>query len=364
MLQGVRQNVLQWWTLDIRNQKEKGAKSKSVVLAVDVVLPDRPFKKYQLSFKFCIPFSRANRVIVIVVLIPMCLLSQVHFLSFSSSNLTSAMSSAAAIWEIPEVLLYQIISFAAGPTHRARVVCHQLSPLCHRAHSTLSLETHAIWDAILTTDYGVTDGNHSTKRKRVSSRLQQSHLQRVRDAHLMIKDNTEIAYFYLTEMCMTSSKKACLSRARLTSLLDEYGPHLRLNHLVSSGGSFLVEVCRARHVTEKVILKCVEEFMERRNTNVNLVTNEPGQLTALCVAAARGMHHVVTYLVDKQRADHTIPCSGRFRLNTKPKRTVLCTNAIPLQFAMKMLTEEKAAGAHDSDLRSLKSCIQQLHAKL
>jgi hypothetical protein len=274
---------------------------------------------------------------------------------------TLTMTTISILWELPEVLLYQIVSFVAGPTHRAHVVCHQLIPLCKSAHYTLSLETNTIWDAILTSDYGVMDDTHSRKRKRVSQRLKQSHLQRVRDAHLMIKDNTEIAYFYLTEMCVASSKKSCLSKARLASLIDEYGPHLRLDHLVSSGGSFLVEVCRARHVKEAAILKCVEALLEHQNVNVNLVTNEPGHITALCVAAARGMATVVKYLL-KKGADQGIQCTGRFRLYTQSRRTVKCTNATPIEFAEKIRSEEKAEGASENDLKDLTKTIQYLVA--
>lgn len=270
------------------------------------------------------------------------------------------MCTTIAFWDLPEVLVYQIISFSAGPTHRAHVVCHQLTALCKSARSTLS-ETNAIWDAILNSDYGVADVSHSRTRKRISQRLKQSHLQRVRDAHLMIKDNTEIAYFYLSEMCIASSKKACLSKARLSSLIDEYGPHLRLNHLVSSGGSFLVEVCRARHVKEAIILKCAEELLERRNMNVNLVTNEPAHITALCVAAARGMSTVVKYLLSKG-ADQNIPCSGRFRLYTQSRRSVKCLNATPMEFAKTIRTEEIAEGASENDLSDLNKTIQHLAA--
>jgi uncharacterized protein YerC len=271
------------------------------------------------------------------------------------------MTTTPIFWELPEVLLYQIVSFAAGPTHRAHVVCHQLIPLCKSAYKILSLDTNTIWDSILRGDYGVMDDTHSRKRKRVSQRLKQSHLQRVRDAHLMLKDNTEIAYFYLTEMCVASSTKSCLSKARLASLIDEYGPHLRLNHLVSSGGSFLVEICRARHVTEAAILQCVKALMEHHNVNVNLVTNEPGHITALCVAAARGMATVVKYLLSKG-ADQSIPCTGRFRLYTQSRRTAKCTHATPIEFAEKIRSEESAEGASEDDLKDLTKIIQYLLA--
>ena len=277
-------------------------------------------------------------------------------------------NTAASLWDLPEVIQFHVISFVAGPTQRTAVVCKQLMPLCKGAYATLSLPTNAIWDAILSSDYGVTDDAHSKKRKRCSDRLKQSHLQHIRDAHFNIRYNTEIAYVYLSEMCMASHKKACLSKAKLLSLIDTYGPHIRFNQLVSSGGTFLVEICRARspYISETAILKCTEELVERHNVNVNLMTHEPGTLTALCVAAARGMSNVVKYLLSRG-ADPRIPCSGRFRLytpsrGTQSRRIVKCTQATAMEFAKKMKEEEKAEGASESDLRSLTRSIKYLAA--
>jgi hypothetical protein len=264
------------------------------------------------------------------------------------------------LWELPEVLLFQIISYVSGPTQRARVVCHQVGTLCKASHNAL-LKNYSspLWSAILKQDYGAQLNELSSKRS--SKRLKQSHLQRVRDAHKMTKDNTEIAYYYLTEMCIGSSKKAGLSRTKLSSLLEEYGPHLRINHLTSTGGTFLVECCRARNVRESAILRCVEELVERRGAVVNLPTNEqpPNSLTALCVASARAMPSVTKYLLQKG-ADPSLTSTGRFRLYTRPRRTVRCTDATPLEFASQIRSAEKQEGASDVELKDLDKVIRLL----
>jgi hypothetical protein len=135
---------------------------------------------------------------------------------------------------------------------------------------------------------------------------------------------------------------------------------LRLNEVVSSGGLFLVEVCRARNVKEGVILRCVQELVELRGAIVNLCTNEPpSSLNALSVAAVRGMATVVKYLL-QAKADATIACSGRFRLHTNPKKSLRCDNVTPLQFATSMIEAERAEGATERALRDLVACIRLL----
>lgn len=262
------------------------------------------------------------------------------------------------LWELPEEILFQIISFAAGPTHRAFLICHRLGRLCRVARKTFLNESSPIWDALLVEDYGVSKAHGVTKRS--SKRLRQSCVQRVRDAHLMVKDNTEIAYFYLSEACVSTGKDK-LSRRRLCGLLEEYGPHLRINSRISTGGTFLVECCRARHVKESVILKCVQELVEQQNARVNLSSSEtpPHKLTALCVASARGMPTIVRYLL-KVGASPGIRCTGRFRLYKRARRTVKCTDSLPLDFARTIRDAEQAEGASENDLRDLNKCIKLL----
>jgi hypothetical protein len=184
---------------------------------------------------------------------------------------------------------------------------------------------------------------------------------------VLIKDNTEIAFFYLSELVAAKGKEKCLTKSRMCRILDEYGPHLRINMTVSSGGLFLVEVCRARHVKEVNILKCVHELVKNRCVTamgVNLKSNESPQSssqTALCVAAVRGMFTVVQYLL-KVGASTRIQSSGRFRLHCQPKKTLRCIDATPLEFATAMRAAEQEAGAKPRDLMGLEKCIKALRS--
>ena len=267
----------------------------------------------------------------------------------AATTTTPAASSSTPFLYLPDVLLHQIIAFAAGPTYRASVVCHQLALLNHEANRLFLNEDSVIWDAIQTNDYGV-QKHHSGAKRRASKRLKQTHLQRVRDAHLMVRNNTEIAYYYMSETCVGTGKNK-LSKSKLCSILGEYGPHLRINSRMSTGGTFLVEACRARHVRESIILRCVEELVERHDAQLNVTTFEPQSygLTALCVAAARGMPTVVKYLL-RAGASPSIRSTGRFRLYTNARKTVKCTSATPLEFAVRIRDAEIAEGVDENDL--------------
>lgn len=157
-------------------------------------------------------------------------------------------------------------------------------------------------------------------------------------------------------------KKAELTKRGLCGLLNEFGPHLRINTTLSSGGLYLVEVCRARHVRESVVLKCVQELVEERGAIADLFTSEApnSSLTALCVAAVRAMPTVVKYLLCTARASRDIRSSGRFRLMAQPKKSLRCNNVTPLEFAQKMRQAEIEAGASARDLVNLNKCIRLL----
>jgi hypothetical protein len=178
------------------------------------------------------------------------------------------------------------------------------------------------------------------------------------DISELIHDNTEIAFFYLSEM--VSLARGGLTKAKLRGLLDEYGP-IRTNNVVSSGGVFLVELCRARHVKESVILACVQEMVESHGALVDASTRESERCreSPLCVAAARGMPTVVKYLLQRG-ASPELRSSGRFRLHHVPKRSLHRKNARPLEFSQAMRAAEKEAGATDRSLGALDKCIKRL----
>jgi hypothetical protein len=306
--------------------------------------------------------------------------------------------------DLPEILLFRIISFVAGPTERVCVLCHQIAPLCRMSSKILREKESPLWSAILMEDYGINtpldsfvmyenDEPKSYKQPRIqiepqqkrpstlasftrrppprrcSKRLQQAKVrlglqQCVRDAHNLIRDHTEMAYYHWSELCIQT--KPGISRAKLVSLLREF--HIQspwINRLTSTGGTFLVECCRARHVRELTILQCVRELVEKWGANISIPTQEGNDvsLTALCVAAARAMPTVVKYLLSQQQKlfSPTDPSkrrtsltsfvsSGRFRLASNPRRTVQCRNATPLEFVNTIYSAEQNEGAKEVDL--------------
>jgi hypothetical protein len=274
---------------------------------------------------------------------------------------SSQQPTTFAVWELPEVLLYHVASFVAPQTERASFFCHKIAPLCKASLKAILEEDKSIvlWDLVLSGDYGVEHGNRKTQR-RSCKRLRRSPVDQVRDAHKNLVDNTEIAYFYLWELSYASTKN-CLTKSKLCGILNEYGPNLMLNKTVSSGGTFLVEVCRARHTTQSTILHCVQELIERRGASIDVPTNESANsiLSALCVAAVRAMPKVVEYLLSKG-ASQDIRCNARFRLYTNPKKSVRCADVTPLEFAKAMLDAERAEGASEQDLRDLNRVIKLL----
>lgn len=269
-------------------------------------------------------------------------------------------SVGLGIWEVPDVILFHIVSYMAAPTHRTTVLC-QLGTLCKAANeSILQNEEGTLWQTVLKEDYGAVMRNSSTRQEsRCSKRLRRSAYNRVREAHGLVKANTEIAFFYLTELCSSADKP--LSRARLCNLIEEYGPHLRINSRLSSGGVYLVEICRARHVRESVIQRCVQELVESYGALVDLRSDEStsSRQTALAVAAVRGMSSVVKYLL-QQGASISLLSSGRFRLHTSSRRSIKCMGDTPLGFAKLMRTAELEAGATKQDLRGLDASIRLL----
>jgi len=287
------------------------------------------------------------------------------------------------------VILYHITEYCAPPTHRSNVLIHQLALLCRDARRNI-LENErsvALWGAVLSGDYGAAGvggsgtttysagggsrhKNTAGTTRRSCKRLKRSPVHRVRDAHKRMIDNTVFSFFYISELAHVSSgsssrgggkTKEGLTKRKLIGLLDQFGPNLRFNYPVSSGGTFLVEVCRARHVEESMILKCVKELVEHRGAMVDIPTQEAknSHLTALCVAAVRGMPTVVQYLL-QQGASRKELCSGRFRLATNARKSVRCTDATALEFATTMKQSELEQGATTSELVKLSKCIHSL----
>jgi len=267
-----------------------------------------------------------------------------------------------ALWELPEIILYRIAQFASSPTKRASLICHRIAPLCKESYRSLLIEERkcaGLWDLILTGDYGIV--TKINEKKRCSKRLRRSPAHKVGDAHRMMIANTELAYSDLWELGY-SSKKNALTKQKLSNILDEYGP-VMINRTMRSGGNFLVEVCRSRNSSPKVVFHCVQELVERRGACVNISTydSKSSSLTALCVASVRGMHKVVDFLLSNGAlASINIRCTGKFRLFKNPKRSLRCNHVTPLEFSEQMLAAEAKEGATEQDLKDLNRCIKLL----
>jgi hypothetical protein len=266
------------------------------------------------------------------------------------------------IWELPEILLYQIAQYGAPPAERASFLCHKIAALSRASYHSILVDegkSVGLWDLVLMGDYGVVKSSTDESR-RSCKRLKRSPADQVKFAHKRLIDNTEIAYYYLTELSSSSTKNS-LSRSKLVGILNEYGPHLMMNRTLSSGGTFLVEVCRCRNVVQNTILQCVQELVEHRGALVNFATTEASNstLTALCTASVRGMPKVVEYLLS-HGASTDIPCSGRFRLHTNPRKSLRCTDATPIEFTKSMIAEEKNEGATTPDLKDIIRCLHSL----
>lgn len=270
-----------------------------------------------------------------------------------------------AIWELPEILLYHIGQFVSLPTERASFFCHQIAPLCRASYRSILVEEEksvGLWDLVLRGDYGIGKSRHETQR--ASKRLKRSPAHKVRDAHKLMIYNTEIAYSAVWELSY-SSRKNSLTKQKLIGILNEYGP-VMVNRTMSSGGNFLVEVCRCRNTSPNNVLNCVQELVERRGALVNIPTKESinSSLTALCVASVRGMPNVVEYLLSNSAlADTKIRSSGRFRLYKNPRKTLKFKDAIPLEFSIQMLAAEQQEGATKGELKDLNRCIKLLKGK-
>jgi hypothetical protein len=178
-----------------------------------------------------------------------------------------------------------------------------------------------------------------------------------------------------------------MSLSMLKRLLSEYEP-IAINRRVRSGGTFLVEVVRARYVQESVILKCIKLLMAN-GANPNIASAEIGlcststtenvygtsaasgevgrcltsstgkELYPLIIAAARGMCSVVDYLLGVG-ADRSLRGSSRFRLYSNPRKTVKGVDLTALEFAIKMKDHEIENGVKRADLRGLSRTISLL----
>mmetsp|Transcript_2943 Transcript_2943/g.4557 ORF Transcript_2943/g.4557 Transcript_2943/m.4557 type:complete len:308 (-) Transcript_2943:309-1232(-) len=279
--------------------------------------------------------------------------------------------------DLPEVLLYSILTFVAPPTERASVLCHQLGPTCTLLYSAVESGLHNVWSMILCKDYGSVDesnkvsigscqGQTGTRRK--SKRLRCTTKSSVEACHRLLLDRTAVAHYALSEMAV--SFRTPLTLARLRKIMKEYGPVIKVNYSQEISGTFLVECCRARYVEEIVIFRCVKELVEKHGADVNLACTVENKskssyvsgLTPLIVASARGMPKVVDYLLQAGASPHTVG-TGRFRLHANAAKSISGTFA-PLVWSKYMSDKESENGLPKESLRPLNQCIKLLQKAL
>ena len=299
----------------------------------------------------------------------------------------------------PDEILHKIFSFIANsPTLIGPSICHTLRPLSKIYANEIDskIEMWELCSKDLECDFyrkRETDVEgaeappiKSNKRARTAPDRRSSRLQPAspKDNYihrynlLMLRNQT--AFDVLQEL--VNSKKKSLSLARLKSLLREFQP-VAINRRVRSGGTYLVELTRARHVKESVILKCIRHLVEC-GANPNVPSAEIGtgtlriarrsagsdgirclsestgrELYALVIAAARGMHTVVAYLL-AAGARRDVRGSSRFRLLANMRKTVKGDGLTPLEFALKMKKAEEENGASREDLRGILKVIDIL----
>ncbi len=320
--------------------------------------------------------------------------------------------------ELPDEILHNIFTYAAeSPSYVGPCICYQLRPLSKKWKEDLDFGRSNLWSLVtdnLSLDYWprcgssgtASDDNHAaavplkenngsnrraSKRSRNtttrrSARIQPaSPLEKYKHAYNLLMSRTETALLKLTEHAHSSKKP--LSFSLMKKILKEFSP-IAINRRVRTGGTFLVEVCRSRHVQESVILKCVKLLIEEHGANPNVPSAEVGlatsttltlgkrsaassevtcytssqgrELYAIVIAAARAMPSVVKYLLSSRNIDPTLRGSSRFRLFSNPRKSVKGVDLSALEFAMKMREKEIENEISAVDLKGLNKVISLL----
>jgi len=320
------------------------------------------------------------------------------------------------LFELPDEILHIVFTFVANsPCIIGPSICWSLRHLSKRWRNSLDIERSDLW-ALTTCDLAWDsyrsaasdiDCVLSTKsKKRTAASLYSSSSKRMKNeddartrrstrlcastpkesyihAYNLTLSRTETALLQIAEHAHSS--KDSLTFAKLRNLLIIHGP-VAINQRVRTGGTFLVELCRARYIYEGTILKCIKHLIEEYGANPNVPSAEfssirnitiqgpsgnaasqtacststiGNELYPLIIAAARGMPTVVRYLLESgANRSHRGTC--RFKLFSNPKKSIKGANLTALEFACKMMHEEKSNGITNSDLKGLIKVIQQL----
>ena len=324
------------------------------------------------------------------------------------------------ISDLPDEIIHNIFTFVAdSPSFIGPCICYQLRPLSKKWKCDLDNQRNNLWALAtrnLLRDYWPTtttscrttttqtnsyeaelisqeesrlSGKRPTRRR--SARIQPATpLEKYKHAYNLLMSRTETALLELTEHVHSSKKP--LSLSILKKILKEFEP-IAINRRVRTGGTFLVEVCRSRHVQESVILECVKLLIEEHGANPNVPCAEIGQslgssttltlgkrsaassevtcytssqgkeLYAIIIAAARGMEKVVGYLLSHKCIDISVKGSCRFKLFSNPRKSVKGVDLTALEFAMKMREEEIEYDIAREDLKGLNKVISLLQQR-
>jgi len=287
---------------------------------------------------------------------------------------------SAFLTDVPDVIFYEILTYATRPTSRGPFMSSVLSLVSKSVRFSIEHNRQGVWESILL-EYSFSrnelpkDGTSIKQNKRVleeasselrrqrrqSKRLRQTTAkQDVMAAHKVLCDRTEDAILQIAEMAHSASTS--LTLARLRRLIRTCGPILNINQRAKMGGTMLVECCRARYVTETVVRKCVQELVVNHGADPNIPAAEGhagfqgAALPPLVIAAARGMPTVVQALLDFG-ANPVAQGTSRFRLHTNPKKSVRGDSLNPLEFAYKVKHAEEQNGATKEQLRSILKVI-------
>jgi len=316
--------------------------------------------------------------------------------------------NAHDIIDLPDEIIHTIFSYVAdSPSLIGPCVCHMLRLLSKHVQQKVDTKRD-FWELAihdLLRDYyvsndkeeaqhspliratNITDPPHMPPRRVLQRGRPATPKERYIHSYNLLLSRNESALLELTEHTHSSKKR--LSISVLKKLLREYEP-VAINRRVRTGGTFLVEIARARHVQESIILQCTKLLIGRHGANPNVpsaetVTGRSSSLAAvyetrspasgevgscsssstgaelypLIIAAARGMPTVVKYLLSVG-ANPYLRGSSRFRLHSNPRKSVKGVRLTALDFATKMREHEVENGARKDDLRGLVKVIALL----
>mmetsp|Transcript_3481 Transcript_3481/g.8848 ORF Transcript_3481/g.8848 Transcript_3481/m.8848 type:complete len:325 (-) Transcript_3481:124-1098(-) len=318
--------------------------------------------------------------------------------------------------ELPDEIIHSIFSYVANsPSLIGPSICHILRPLSKQCQQEVDAKRD-LWELALydlTCDYyefnrcsetqitqpkgelAVSRTYQSSKRARTSQSSSPRRSGRLRPAtakekyihhYNLLLSRNESALLDLQELAVHSSQKP-LSLKMLKRVVIEYAP-IAINRRVRTGGTFLVEIVRARYVQERVILKCIK-FLIEQGADPNVPSAEIGlgstttiapvyetsaasgevgtclssttgrELYPLIIAAARGMSTVVKYLLSVG-ANTNLRGSSQFRLYSNRRKSVKGVDLTALEFATKMRDSELENGISREDLKGLLKTISSL----